>query len=154
MIESVVSIESPVHVDQLTRRLMEAFGITRAGVRVQQAVKDAISSGARNNLFRASGDFLYLETQSEFPIRNRANLESVEKKALFVAPEEWDRAIKHVIIHAFQISGDDLVSDTLGMLGFKRATKAVVDIVWKRVNELTRTEIIEIKSERYSLKDS
>jgi very-short-patch-repair endonuclease len=151
MIETVVTSESPVHIDQVTRRLMEAFEITRAGARVQQAMKEAISSGVRNNLFRASRDFLYCEAQEEYPIRNRANLESAEKKPLFVAPEEWDSAIRHVVSHAFQISGDDLVSDTLSMLGFKRATSAAADIVWKRVNELARTQIIQVKDERYSL---
>ncbi len=153
MIEAVVKSESPVHIDQVTRRLMEAFKITRAGVRVQQAVKEAISSGVRSNLFRDSRDFLYRETQDEYPIRNRANLESTEKKALFVAPEEWDSAIRYVVGHTFQIPGDDLVRDTLSMLGFKRATSTASDIVWQRVNELARAQIILIKDEKYSLKD-
>ncbi|XOV89817.1 MAG: DUF3320 domain-containing protein [Pseudomonadota bacterium] len=148
MITHVVQHEAPVHIDQVTRRLMEAFGITRSGTRVQRAIREAVNAGSNKKQFRPIFDFLYRQDQTEFPFRHRANLETAERKAQYVAPEEWDTAIRQVVGHAIDIEKSDLISDVLNLLGFKRATAQSAEFVEKRIHELERKQVLEVRDGR------
>lgn len=136
MIQTVVNTEAPVHTGEVTRRLMEAFGVTRAGSRITAAVEGAISLGTRRNIFSIKGDFVYSTDSLPIPIRNRAHLESTERKLEWVAPEEIDRALLETITLGFSMSSEDAISGALNLLGFGRATAKISQSLEERIGSL------------------
>ena len=76
-------------------------------------------------------------------------LETSERKAQYVAPVEWDSAITHAVAQAFEIDKASLVSDVLGLLGFKRATSGATEIVELRINDLARRRVLEGRNGLY-----
>lgn len=151
MIEEVVAVESPVHVDQVTRRLLDVYGIKRTGNRVWSAVREGVVVGLCKNLFLAHDDFLFRFDQSSFPYRNRESLASVDRKPQYVFPAEWETAILETVGNSIDIELVDLVSEVLSKLGFKRATSGTTGIVVERINELTSQEKLILQNRRYRI---
>jgi ribosomal protein L21E len=136
MIRTVVEVESPVHTSEVTRRLMEAFGVTRAGSRITTAVEEAIRLGVRHRLFQGRGGFMYSAESRPAPIRSRAHWESAERKLEWVAPEELDQALVETVTLGFSMSRENAISGALGLLGFGRATSKIAGMLDERIDAL------------------
>ncbi len=146
MIRAVVDVEAPVHTSEVTRRLLESFGVTRAGARITAAVADAIHHGTKQNLFRSKGDFLYSTVNITIPIRNRAHMESAERKLEWVAPEEIDQALLETITLGFSMSREDAISGALTLLGFGRATAKMSQSLEERISKLATKRRLHVIS--------
>lgn len=136
MIRTVVEVEAPVHTSEVTRRLMEAFGVTRAGSRITTAVVEAIRLGVRHRLFEGRGDFVYSIESRSAPVRSRAHWETGERKFEWVAPEEMDQALVETVSLGFSMSREDAISGALGLLGFGRATSKIAGMLDERIERL------------------
>jgi very-short-patch-repair endonuclease/DNA polymerase III delta prime subunit len=148
LIRTVVDVESPVHSVEVTRRLMDAFGVTRQGSRITAAVEQAIGIGIKQRHFLRRGEFLHLADNRPVVIRSRAHWESSERKLEWVAPEELDRALIDIIISGFSMSHDDAISGALRLLGFGRATAKVTAVVEERIDQLISDRRLELREGR------
>ncbi|HBT4748414.1 TPA: DUF3320 domain-containing protein [Klebsiella pneumoniae] len=144
MIRTVVDTEAPVHTSEITRRLLEAFGVTRAGSRIAAAVEGAINLGIRQNFFRIKGDFVYSFESLPIPIRNRAHMESAERKLEWVAPEEIDHALLKTVTLGFSMSHEDAISGALDLLGFGRATAKISQALEERIGSLVTKRRLQV----------
>lgn len=138
LVKSVVATEVPVHESQVTKRLMEAFGVSRAGSRITERVNIAIQHGHRAGDFHYHSGFLYADEQRAAAVRNRTLLESGERKIELVAPEELDAALLDVIKMGFSINQDAAISEALDMLGFGRASSNITSTLKQRIAVLLR----------------
>ena len=136
MIRAVVDVEAPVHASEVTRRIMAAYGVSRAGARITTAVDEAIGLGIRQGVYREHGRFLYCVDDRPIPIRSRAHLESTERKIEWVASEELDQALLETVTLGFSMSREDAISGALGLLGFGRATSKIAGILEERIGVL------------------
>ena len=148
LVESVVAIEAPVHESDVTKRLMEAFGVSRAGNRITENVGVAIKHGQRAGLFHYNAGFLYADKNRSAMVRNRATLEPVERKIELIAPEELDSALLDVVRMSFSINQDAAVSGALDMLGFGRASANIVTKLNARIAVLLRAGRIKRHEEK------
>nr|WP_315434779.1 DUF3320 domain-containing protein [uncultured Pseudomonas sp.] len=139
MICTVVEVESPVHTTEVTRRLMDAFGVTRAGSRITSAVEQAIRLGVQHRLFHGRGGFIYSIENTTIPIRSRAHFESSERKVEWVAPEELDQALVDTVTLGFSMSREEAISGALTLLGFGRATTKITGMIDQRIILLVNT---------------
>ncbi|UOQ73462.1 DUF3320 domain-containing protein [Hymenobacter cellulosilyticus] len=87
----VVAIESPVHLDEVTRRITLATGATQVGARIRKSVAAAVRLAVNLRHIRQEGDFLWAPamTAATVPVRNRSGLPTVSRKPGFVAPRSW-----------------------------------------------------------------
>ncbi len=136
LVKSIVEIEAPVHEVEIARRLMEAFGVSRAGSRIVESVDVALRHGHRSGMFHFAGGFAYTDTSRIAKVRNRSALASSERKIEWVSPEEMDAALLEVIRLGFSISQDAAVSSALDSLGFGRATANISSAMKVRVDRL------------------
>ena len=148
LIRTVVDVESPVHSVEVTRRLMDAFGVTRQGSRITAAVEQAIGIGIQQRHFLRRGEFLHLADNRPVVIRSRAHWESSERKLEWVAPEELDRALIDIILSGFSMSHDDAISGALRLLGFGRATAKVTAVMEERIDQLISDRRLELREGR------
>ena len=118
-IQRVVEIESPVHFDEVARRIAAAVGVGRVGNRIQNALSVAARQAARTGRIEISGDFFYLNEQGQVIVRDRSELPNVSRKLELIAPEEIAAAIKQVVSDAFGIDCEDLAREVCKLFGFK-----------------------------------
>lgn len=137
MIQAVVEMEAPVHTSEVTRRLMEAYDVMKAGSRITDAIDEAIRLGVKRSQFQESGGFIYSFETRQIPIRSRAHWESAERKIERVAPEEQDQALIETVTLGFSMSRESAISGALELLGFGRATLKIAGSLEERINVLT-----------------
>ncbi|MBX0292516.1 DUF3320 domain-containing protein [Hymenobacter sp. HSC-4F20] len=118
----VVRIESPVHVEEATRRLAQASGATQMGSRLRAAGQQAAALAAHLHYLRRQGDFLWENTMQQPPLRNRCHLPDLSRKLRFVAPEEISRALQTVIMQGFSLPREVAYLHAVRLLGFRRLT--------------------------------
>lgn len=134
-IEEVVSLESPVHIEEVSRRIIEAVGIKRIGNRIKSAIQKAAMSGDKAGQFKFRQPFLWLNEMDKPPVRDRSKLASSSKKTEYIAPEEIGEALKNIVGNSFTISRDVAIKQVLNRFGLKRATKQATEPIEKAINE-------------------
>ena len=116
----VVLAESPVHRDELARRIMDANGVSRLGSRIRRTVDAAIKRAVGKGQVEVRGDFLHAAGQrpADVPIRDRSALPSSSRSFDLIAPEEVRAAIAEVISTSFGIGAEDLPTEVCRLFGF------------------------------------
>ena len=119
MAEEIVGIEGPVHVDEVVARIRTAWGLKRAGARIQQAVESAIAGPVRAGRLVRSGDFL--SVPGRIPaVRDRSDVASATlRKIDNLPPEELERAILDVVSANYGATADQVSLAVSRALGFK-----------------------------------
>jgi len=118
----VVEVESPVHVDDVIRRVTHAAGLQRAGRRIQGAIVRAIDAAAQSSRIRRKRDFLWCAAPHKVVVRDRSALAPQDKKFERVAPEEIAQAVLSTVARNFSLSREDAISEAARDLGFQRVT--------------------------------
>jgi Superfamily I DNA and RNA helicases and helicase subunits len=121
--DEVVRIESPVHFDEVARRMVNAAGLMKVGGRIRQCLVDAMGFAERGGMINVKGDFLWRPDMDIPTLRDRSALPSGSKKMEFIAMEEIATAVNHVVKDAIAISPEDAVPLVAKVLGFARATE-------------------------------
>ena len=137
-IQRVVKIESPVHLNEVARRIASAVGIKRIGNRIQKTVKGAAQYAARSESVQIKGEFLYWTEQGQITVRDRSELLSTSRKLRFVAPEEIEIAIKYIIANALGIERDDLFREVCKLFGFGTVSTDMRKRIATVMNELIK----------------
>ncbi len=119
-VNQVVAIESPIHRDEVARRITSAAGYSRAGSRLVQAVMHGIGVAVQKGAARATGDFLWRPDMQDVPARNRAGLDATGKRIEFICEEEIAAALRGVVERGFSMSCEEAVASALADLGHQR----------------------------------
>ena len=118
-IRDIVEIESPVHLDEVAKRIATAVRVARIGPRIQDTFKTAVRQAARSGSVQIRGKFLYWTEQEEVTARDRSELPNASRKLELIAPEEIEVAIKQVVSAAYGIEREDLVREVCRLFGFR-----------------------------------
>ncbi len=144
----VVEVESPIHVKQLSIRLLSAVGSSRSGARINRAILDAIALLNRQGKVELDGEFI-ITNQSDITIRNRTELPSNERKYDFVYDGEIAKAAIDTVKDTFSISNDDLVKSITEVLGFASVSKPMKARTEKILLKLIELGSLTIKGDIY-----
>lgn len=119
----VVRTESPIHQDEVKRRILNASRETRLGSRAKKSLQDAIKKAVWQGKIKHKGDFLWLRKMEGVSlVRDRSNLPKASQKVELVAPEEIRLAIKTAVNQAYGLRDEDVPRATLELLGLNRVT--------------------------------
>ena len=135
-IQDIVKIESPVHRNEVVRRIATAVGVGKIGPRIQDTFKTAVRQAARSGSVEIKGKFLYWTEQEAVTVRDRGELPNSSRKIELIAPEEIEVAIKQAVSDAFGIERADLALEVPKLFGIKRATAKIQQGVDKVVERL------------------
>jgi hypothetical protein len=119
-VAEVVAVESPVHIEEVGRRLAEAAGIKRLGNRLQAAIATACEHACHERTIRRQGDFLWQPSMEQPAVRDRSALPGPSRKLDLIAPEEVAQAVEAVVAASFGIEPDALAVAVGRALGFAR----------------------------------
>ncbi|MBB2944301.1 hypothetical protein FB565_004030 [Actinoplanes lutulentus] len=111
-VERVAELEGPVHLQVLTRRIREAWGISR----LTQGVKTAIDVAIRSSSAGFDGTFV---TAPDAPIPAvRVPADGVNRKPDQVAEPELQLALEYLVLDAGLVEGEDLLAAAGRLFGW------------------------------------
>jgi len=123
LVIKVVEKEGPVHHNIVARRIAVAYGMSKAGSKIRDAVDQALhhAKNEMNTNLVKKGKFWLTRTQLENPpIRNRAGASPMIANTQMLPPIEILAASKLVATESGQITREDLIREISRLLGFKR----------------------------------
>lgn len=136
-IAALVAAEGPVHERLVTRRLTRAFGLQRAGHRIQEAVLTAIDMAVSSGSVVRRGPFVWPAGDGLDRVRvpDPANSES-QRTIDLIPPEELDLALMRVAETAGTIPATTLYVNVARILGFDRTGGVIQQQLEVRANAL------------------
>jgi very-short-patch-repair endonuclease/DNA polymerase III delta prime subunit len=143
-IEEIVKVESPVHFDEVARRMIEAAGVARVGTRIKDSLQQAIKYAENNRWIKVSEDFLWHRSMQQPVLRNRNSLPAVAKKIRYIAPEEMMLAIEKVVRESIAIQPEAAVLLVARIFGFTRVTEEMkADILGMIGRSLHQQQVVQ-----------
>lgn len=125
LVREVVKVEGPVHTKVVTRRIVDAAGLSRAGSRIRAAVLQAIAHLVRIRAIKKRGDFLWDENMQTVPLRSHANVPGFTRGLERIAPEEIMLAVQTVVKNGLGMRQEDIPLAACTLLGFGRTSEGM-----------------------------
>ncbi|MVN91607.1 DUF3320 domain-containing protein [Mucilaginibacter aquatilis] len=142
-ISEIVKVESPVHFDEMARRMVEAAGISKVGSRIKYTLTQACNLSEQNGLIKMKGDFLWHYEMEEPVIRNRSQLPSSSRRLQLIAPEEINLAIKQVVCEAVAITDEATANLVAKLFGFSRLTEDMKQLLLEAIQVAENNAVIK-----------
>ena len=146
-IERIVQIESPVHFDEMARRMVEAAGITRIGSRIRSQLELATKFAEGGGKLVQKGEFLWSPQMQTPEVRSRAKLPAASRKIGLIAPEELQLAIEKVVKDSIAIQPEAAVIATCKLLGFARVTEDMREEILQAIGALLAAQKLQKEGE-------
>ncbi len=139
-IEEIVRVESPVHIDEVARRIVDAGGVTRIGSRIREVILQAVKFSEKQKRISIRKQFLWNVDMTEPRIRNRADMISSSRRMSYIDPEEIGMAAIKVIQDAIAIDIDSAAVLIARLFGFARVTDDMREEITVVINSLIKNE--------------
>ncbi|ENA0612256.1 DUF3320 domain-containing protein [Enterobacter bugandensis] len=137
MVEKIVFTESPIHLNELITRLRSAWGLQRAGARIENVVSQAAQIACkRGKIYRDQEFFIHKEVAIR--LRNRQNVLSAGlRKPELIAPVEIASGAFDIVSASLGATEDEIITSVSRMLGFKSTSsvlrKAIADVIEQQI---------------------
>ncbi len=136
----VVEDEGPIHYDELVRRVRTFWGLSRAGRRVQEVMKEAIQLGVLDGKIIQKGDFLYYK---DAPLVVRRRTGKPPARMDLISAEEIAAAVKIILESQYATQLDELVREVSRLFGSKVTRGPAISRIKGVIKDLIRANEIE-----------
>ena len=116
----VVQYESPIHVEEVARRVREAFVLGRTGRRILESISDALEQVGRQGKVSREGEFWSATNSSLKNPRCRRGAAGSLRRPDRIAPVEYRLAIVAVLQAAVAASSSEVTIGVARVMGFDR----------------------------------
>lgn len=122
LVEKIVAVEGPVHLDEIPRRIASAYGRARAGKRIIDVTNDAIRAAIkRDPSLKLDGQFFVTQNQMENPpVRDRSAESGGILKPECLPPSEIVAAAQLIRQESGDTTPEELTKSVARLLGFQR----------------------------------
>ena len=131
-VEQVVTVESPVHFDEVASRIAAATGVRRVGHRIRAQLELACQSAK----VQTRGEFLWIGDVTAPAVRDRSALPADSRRFEYIAPEEIGAALEQLVAAAHGIEPGLAIQEVCYLFGFSRATQGMRESVLLIIEEL------------------
>ncbi|MBZ7925036.1 DUF3320 domain-containing protein [Ensifer adhaerens] len=136
LIKETVAVEGPVHRDEVVTRIRTAWGLQRAGNRIDSHVGNAIRVAVNGGEILRSGDFL-LWPGAVVAIRDRSNVTSMGLRRIeMLPPMEIDEGLKAAVQSSLGATPDEAINAVSRGMGFKATSSQLRDVIASRIDHL------------------
>ena len=143
VVTQIVDMEGPVHISEVIRRIRVAWGIKRAGKRIQDSINDAITLACGNGDVTLKNEFLYPKIYNVV-VRRRSG--DPPAKINLICDDEIVEAAKIVIRTQYASPMTEIVKQTSRLFGIKVTRGATAKRIEAIVQELVEDGELEIQS--------
>ena len=135
--EQVMKQEAPLSKNLMLRRLLNAWGITRSGARLERRFSELLP--LLNPLYTESGGNVFLWDKNRPPqdyvtFRTPADEES-RRNMEDIPAEEVAGAVKYVLDIQMSLSRSDLLREVFKLFGFSRLSPAMEEVIEKGIDK-------------------
>lgn len=147
LVVDAVSVEGPVHVDEVVHRIRDAWGLKRAGGRIQEAIEAAVKVAVKTGRVERVAQFLSIPDEP-VRIRDRSATRSINlRRADMLPPAEIDAAILDIARNNFGATRDQMVLATSRMLGIKVTSAAVRAVIEQQIDEAVASGALVLQAD-------
>jgi very-short-patch-repair endonuclease len=143
--EQVVAVEGPIFIEEIVNRIRDAWGLKRAGTRIQDAVERAVDLCVRQHRLSKEGWFYSIPGREPI-VRDRSGTKSATlRKPEALPPAEIQAALVSIISSNFGATEDQAVMAVSRVFGFKATSSQLREVIIKIMEELIGKEILARK---------
>jgi hypothetical protein len=130
LVEAVISVEGPVQEDEVIARIRQAWGLARAGSRIQQSVRSALALGVSQARFERVQESFYQKPGTKPKAR------AGSRKPESIANSELDAAVLEAVTSNLGATREQIPLHAARLLGFKSTSSQLRAILEARVDAL------------------
>jgi hypothetical protein len=128
-IQAVLKTEAPISESLLTRRVVQSFGISRAGSRIQQRTAEILQSIPLTCTRQADQNFYWTASQNPDTYPGFRTSVSGVRDAGDIPVQELANAVCGILKKQIAMPKDELVRETANLLGYSRLGTNVISAI-------------------------
>jgi very-short-patch-repair endonuclease len=145
----IVSIEGPIHEEEIARRYAAVCGKERTGNRIREAVMEALSRAVRQKRLFSEGPFYSVQPMTECIPRNRsAARSSTVRRPEMLPPIEIRTALSQVVREQVGVEPEGAIVEVARMLGFQRTGPELRKVIEDEIRVLLGDGALALRQER------
>ena len=147
-IRTILDAEAPISRRLLIKRLINNYGISRNGVRINTYLTEVFED--MGLVTSGTDDIFYWKDKEQLENYSGYRMAS-ERESLDIAPEEVAQAILQVLKEQFAIDEDGLISETARLFGYASVRDNVLASMKRGIKYALNNDIINLEECRYKL---
>jgi very-short-patch-repair endonuclease len=144
-VQEVIRVESPVHEEEVLRRIAEAAAVPRVGPRLKTAVEAALALAVRTGAVRQQKGMYWSADMRQPPLRDRSTLPAGARNMVFIAPEEVALAVEKVVGEAFGMPQEEVAPAVARLLGFPRLNEDIREQIEMVADQLLQAQKLQTR---------
>jgi very-short-patch-repair endonuclease len=142
----ILAVEAPIHIEELTVRVRELWGLGRAGSRIQDAVRSAATLLVEREFCVWDGSCITFPGPSDV-VRNRERVASASlRKPEYLPPQEIRMAIIRIVSAYRGAARDETITAVARLLGFQSTSAQLREIIEGEISRLVADGILMNRS--------
>ena len=143
----IISIEQPIHFEELCRRIAPAYGRQKATSVVRDEMRHIFQYYLKDLIVEDENDFVRIKDFTEVKVRIPNPEDDYLRPITYICDEELALAMKTIAQHSFGITPEDLFIATAREFGFKRTGENIIYSLRKVYQQMIENgEVVEIDS--------
>ena len=136
----IISLEQPIHFEELCRRIAPAYGRQKATSVVRDEVKYIFNYHLKGIITEDKNGFVRIKDFADVKVRVPNPDDDYLRPITYICDEELALAMKTIALHSFGITPDDLFIVTARELGFKRTGENIIYSLRKVYQQMLEKE--------------
>uniref|UniRef100_UPI0035940433 DUF3320 domain-containing protein n=1 Tax=Persicitalea sp. TaxID=3100273 RepID=UPI0035940433 len=150
----ILAVESPMHIDELTTRMREQWGWSRAGSKFRDLVADGVGILVKDQSVLRDGSYLNLKSVPLTVRERNENAPAGVRKPIHIPPAEIDFALVHIAEFAKVLTREEAAKEVSVMMGFKAISAEFRDIINSRIEYLISKGDLQQEAEKLTTSKS
>ena len=136
-IDEITKVESPIHVEELLKRIREHYEVKKAGKRIQSVYNYSVYRAYSDNKVKQFGDFIWNAQMNYFNVRFReGDVSNID----LICDEEIGAACFLSINYQGKAPMDELIQCSSRLLGIKTTTAKVKNRIEGIINQCNKSK--------------
>ena len=136
----IISLEQPIHFEELCRRIAPAYGRQKATSVVRDEVKYIFRNHLKGMIIEDKNEFVRIKDFADVKVRVPNPDDDYLRPINYICNEELALAMKTIAQHSFGITPDDLFIVTAREFGFKRTGENIIYSLRKVYQQMLKNE--------------
>ena len=141
----IISLEQPIHFEELCRRVAPAYGRQKATSVVRDEVKSIFRYHLKGMITKDKNDFVMIKDFTDMKVRVPNPDDDYLRSIINICDEELALAMKTIAQNSFGITPDDLFIVAAREFGFKRTGENIINSLRKVYQQMLKNgEVTEL----------
>jgi hypothetical protein len=142
----VISLEQPIHFEELCRRVAPIYGRQKATSVVRNEVEEILYREFDELVIIDESNFIRLKDWDDVKVRKPNPDDDYLRPIAYICDEEIELAMKTIVSHSFGITPEDLFIVVTREFGYKRTSENIVSSLSNVYNKmLEKGDFIELE---------